>query len=176
MLIGESKESDEDVHDGERHKPDIRQMPSVVVAGRSRGHDVGQVLNYLLLELGRRLSIVSNHVLGGHDVARSLDELDRYRSERRLGFVGQLVGVFDEVFRNDPTSESSGYQVKRGQRSFLTMGSLDRRDLRDGFQVEAPETVFAARYPNTLNGYPKISKKLRVGRLRLGVSSVARMV
>ena len=33
-----------------------------------------------------------------------------------------------------------------------------------------------ARYPNTLNGYPKMSKKLRVGRLTLNVSSVARVV
>ena len=89
MLVGESKESDEDVHNGERHEPDVRRMPGVVVTGRSRSHDEGQVLNDLLLKCGRNLGImfVLNHVLCGHDVAGSLDELDRERSERRRSFV-----------------------------------------------------------------------------------------
>ena len=58
------------------------------------------------------MRFVSNHVFGGHDVAGGLDELDRQGSERRRSFVGQLVGVLDEVLRKDPMGECSGYQVK----------------------------------------------------------------
>ena len=128
MLIGESKESDLEVLNGERHEPNVRRMPCVVITGSSRGHDVGQVLNDLLFKFCRslRIAFVSNHILCGHYVAGGLDELDQQRSERRRSFVGQLVAVLDEVLRNDPMSECSRYLIKNGQRSFLTMWGLFR--------------------------------------------------
>ena len=57
MLIGESKESNYDIHDGEGHEPDVGRMPDVVVAGRGRSHDVGQVVNDILLEFCGNLPV-----------------------------------------------------------------------------------------------------------------------
>ena len=138
MLVGKSKEANNDIHDGERHEPDVRRMPGVVLAGRGRSHDVGQVLYDLLLEFcgNLRVAFVLNHVFCGHHVAGGLDELDRHGGERQRGLVGQLVGVLDEVLRKDPMSECSGYQVKNGQRSFLTMGSLCCGDPWNRFKFE----------------------------------------
>ena len=112
MLVGKSKESDEDVHDGERHEPDVRRVPGVVVAGRSRGDDVGQVFNARSQQGSLGVTFVTNHILGGHDVAGGLNELDREGSECWRSFVGQLISVLDEALRKDPVSECSGDQVE----------------------------------------------------------------
>ena len=90
MLVEETNESDEDVHDGEGHERDVRRMPGVVVAGRSRRHDVGQFLDDLPLQCGRNFAItfVPDHVLRGHKVAGSSDELDREGGGRWCSFVG----------------------------------------------------------------------------------------
>ena len=112
MLIVKSKESDEEVHDGERHEPDVRRVPGVVIASRSRGDDGGQVFNACSQQGSHGVMFVTNHVLGGHDVAGGLNELDREGSECQRSFVGQLVGVVDEALRKDPVSECSSDQVE----------------------------------------------------------------
>ena len=70
------------------------------------------------------MAFVPDRVLGGHHIARCLEELDRQRSEGRGSFVGQLLSVLDQVFRQNPMGEGSSDQVKDGQGSFLTMGSF----------------------------------------------------
>ena len=105
MLIGESKESDEDVHDGEGQEPDVSGMPSRVGVSGGRDNDIGQILNAFPQQRSFGMTCVPNHVLGGHDVAVSLDELEREGSEGRCSFVGQLVSVLDKALRKDPVSE-----------------------------------------------------------------------
>ena len=82
------------------------------------------------------MTFVPGRVLGGHDVVRGLEELDRMGSEGRRSFVGQLFGVLDEVFRQDPMGEGSSDQIKDGQGSLLTMGSLGHDGSGKGFEFE----------------------------------------
>ena len=65
-------------------------MPGVVVAGRSRGNDCGQVLDALPQQCSKGLGMtfVPNRVLCGHGIAGGLDELDREGSERKRSLVG----------------------------------------------------------------------------------------
>ena len=63
------------------------------------GDDVVQVLDAFSQQGGFGMAFVPDRVLGGHHVARSLEELDRQRSEGRGSFVGQLFSVLDQVFR-----------------------------------------------------------------------------
>ena len=102
MLVGESEESDQNIHHHEGHEPDVSRMPGGVIAGRGGGHDVSEVLNDLLLE-GRqnvRVMFVWNCFLGRDHIAGSLDELNGQWSEGRRSLVGQLVGVLDKALRN----------------------------------------------------------------------------
>ena len=102
MLVGNTKESDEDVQDGEGQEPNVSRVPG----GFSRvkfvdpvGDDVVQVLDAFSQQGGFGMAFVPDRVLGGHHVARCLEELDRQRSEGRGSFVGQLFSVLDQVFR-----------------------------------------------------------------------------
>ena len=102
MLIGDSKESDEDIHDGEGQEPNVSRVPG----GFSRvefvdpvGDDVVQVLDAFSQQGGFGMAFVPDRVLGGHYVARGLEELDRQWRKGRGSFVGQLFGVLDKVFR-----------------------------------------------------------------------------
>jgi len=145
-LIDDSKESDagdeesdEDVQDGENQEPNVSRMPG----GFERfefvdpvGNDVAQVLDALSQQGGLGMAFVPDRVLGGHHVARCLEELNRQRREEWGSFVGQLFGVFDKVFRENPMRESSSDQVKDGQGSFLTMGSFSFDRPGKGFEFE----------------------------------------
>ena len=82
------------------------------------------------------MTFVTNHVLGRHDVAGGLNELDREGSECRRSFVGQLISVLDEALRKDPVSECSGDQVENSQGSLFAMGSLGSWDFWNGFEFE----------------------------------------
>ena len=102
MLVGNTKESDEDIHDGEGQEPNVSRVPggfSRVEFVNSVGDNVVQVLDALSQQGGFGMAFVPDHVLGGHHVARCLEELDRQRSEGRGSFVGQLFSVLDQVFR-----------------------------------------------------------------------------
>ena len=115
MLIGESKESNEDVQDGEGHEPDVSRVPGRFGA-RSRGdNDLGQILNALPQKGSFGMAFVLNHVLGKHNVAGGLNELDREGSECWRRFVGQFVSVPDKALRKDPMTERSGDQVTKPQ-------------------------------------------------------------
>ena len=102
MLVGNTKESDENIHDGEGQEPNVSRVPG----GFSRvefvdpvGDDVVQVLDAFSQQGGFSMAFVPGRVLGGHHVARCLKELDRQRSKGRGSFVGQLFSVLDKVFR-----------------------------------------------------------------------------
>ena len=114
MLIGKSNESNEDVQDGEGHEPDVSRVPGRFGA-RSRGdNDVGQIFDALTQQGSFGMAFVSNRVLGRHDVAGGLNELDQEGSECWRRFVGQFVRIPDQALWKDPMSEGSGNLVKNG--------------------------------------------------------------
>ena len=90
--------------------------------------------------------------LGGHDVAGSLEELDRQGSKGWRSFVGQFFGVLDEVLRKNPMGEGSSDQVKDGQGSFLTMGSLSHSRPWNGFELEVSGDRFGSEVSQDFEG------------------------
>ena len=102
MLVGNPKKSNEDIQNGEGQEPNVGRMPSGFSRGEfvdPVGDDVVQVFDALSQQGGFGMAFVPDRVLGGHYVARGLEELDRQWRKGRGSFVGQLFGVLDKVFR-----------------------------------------------------------------------------
>ena len=149
MLIGESKESNEDVYNRKGHEPDVGRVPSVVAVVSGHGHDVGQVLDDLLLKSSRNLCVVfvSNSVRRGQHIVGGLYELNRQGSECRRSAVGQLVGALDEALRKDPMCECSGHQIENSQRPFLSMWGSFSWGQWNRFRLEGSEDGFGGKAP-----------------------------
>ena len=117
MLIGKPNHANHNQDGHQCHEQDVSRVPKGVLAGCCGCHDVGNVLDDLLLKGHRnlRVSFVSNSLLGRYHIAGRLDELNGQRSEGGRSLVGQLVGVLDEALGKDPVGECSSNQIKNSQ-------------------------------------------------------------
>ena len=94
MLVGNTKESDEDIQDGEGQEPNVSRVPG----GFSRikfvdpvGDDVVQVLDALSQQGSFGMTFVPGRVLGEHHSGRCLEELNRQRSKSWGSSVGDTT-------------------------------------------------------------------------------------